>query len=153
MFGLPSAETTDVELELLALKDVTVGAAGLTGAGRDDGVKATGSELGLKKGVDLGLLLTLSNGALDVVGLLVGIVGDGGKSLLGLRGATERSRRWWERRRKGDDGKGRSEERQGCEIGVRSGKRGIRGEVEFGSFRARNGREGVGRTGESSRRG
>jgi hypothetical protein len=68
-------QTTHVQL--LALKDVTVGAAGLTGPGRDDGKKTTGLELLLKEGVDLGVLFALSEDTLDVVGLLGGLSGLG----------------------------------------------------------------------------
>ena len=84
MLGLASTEPTNVEFELLALKDVTVGATGLARAGRDDGVETTGGELRLEEGVELGLLLALSEDALDVVGRLVGLLGDSGEGLLGL---------------------------------------------------------------------
>ena len=43
----------DVELELLALEDVAVAAAGLAGPGRDAGQEAATVELVLKSGVDL----------------------------------------------------------------------------------------------------
>ena len=81
---LARTEAADVELELLALEDVAVGAAGLAGARREDGVQAAGRELRLEERVELGLLLALGDGALDVVRLLVGLVGDGGEGLLGL---------------------------------------------------------------------
>jgi len=60
-----------VESELLTLKDVAIGAAGLARAGRDDGVETTGLELLLKSGVDLaGLGEALSLLLLDGLGLL-----------------------------------------------------------------------------------
>jgi hypothetical protein len=70
-------EETLVESELLTLEDVTVAAAGLAGAGRDDSVQTTSLELLLDGGVDLAgareaLRLLLGNGVglLDVLGLL-----------------------------------------------------------------------------------
>jgi hypothetical protein len=66
-----------VESELLTLEDVAVGATGLAGARRDNGVQATGLELLLDSGVDLAgggktlrLLLGDGVGLLDVLGLL-----------------------------------------------------------------------------------
>ena len=76
-----------VEGELLALEDVAVGAAGLAGAGGDDGVQATGLELLLDGGLDLavggeagGLLLLNRLALLDGLLLL---------ALLGLAPAAE----------------------------------------------------------------
>jgi len=89
---LARTEAADVELELLALEDVAVGAAGLAGARREDGVQAAGRELRLEERVELGLLLALGGGALDVVRLLVGLVGDGGEGLLGLLDESRASR-------------------------------------------------------------
>lgn len=62
----------EVELELLALKDVTIGATTLSWSGRDGSVQTTGLELRLEQRVDLGLLLALGESALDVgrLGLL-----------------------------------------------------------------------------------
>lgn len=57
---------TKVKLELLALQNVTVGAATLSRSGRDGSVQTTGLELRFEEGVNLGLLLALGKGALDV---------------------------------------------------------------------------------------
>lgn len=84
MLGLSSLELPDVELQLLSFQDVTIGTSGLSRARRDGGVETTGRELRLEEGVDLASLLTLSDGALDVGGLLVGVLSDGSESLLGL---------------------------------------------------------------------
>lgn len=60
-----------VESELLTLKNVAIGTAGLARAGRDDGVETTGLELLLESGVDLaGLGEALSLLLLDGLGLL-----------------------------------------------------------------------------------
>ena len=56
LLALGGLETTNVELKLLALKDVTVAATGLTRARRDGGVETTGTELLLNEGVELGVL-------------------------------------------------------------------------------------------------
>lgn len=76
-----------VESKLLALEDVTVGAARLAGTGGDDGVQTTGLELLLDGGLDLavggeagGLLL------LDRLALLDGLLL---LALLGLAPAAE----------------------------------------------------------------
>jgi hypothetical protein len=84
VLGLSSAELPNVELELTTLEDVTIGTTRLSRSGSDGGVETTGRELGLEEGVDLGFLLTFGDGSLDVSGLLVGILGDSGESLLGL---------------------------------------------------------------------
>jgi hypothetical protein len=76
----------DVELELGALEDVAVGATALARSGGDGGVEATGLELRLEEGVDLGRLLTLGEGALDR-GRLLRLVVTGRES---LRGAVRR---------------------------------------------------------------
>lgn len=70
-------------LKLLALKDVAVGTARLTGAAGDGGVEAASSELGFEEGVDLRVLLLLIQVALGVVGELLGLIGglDGGLAL------------------------------------------------------------------------
>ena len=79
--GAPNSPA-EVELELLALENVTVGAARLSRSGRDGSVETTGLELGLEEGVDLGLLLALGEDALDVSGL--GLLGGLSGGLLGL---------------------------------------------------------------------
>jgi len=57
----------DVESQLLALKNVSISTAGLAGAGGQAGVKTASSELVVKGGVDLGIILAGLNLALDVV--------------------------------------------------------------------------------------
>ena len=84
MLGLSSTKLPDVEFQLLALEDVTIGASRLSRTGGDGGVEATSRELRFEEGVDLGFLLTFSDGTLDVGRLLVGILSDGSESLLGL---------------------------------------------------------------------
>lgn len=75
-----------VESELLALKDVTVTATGLTGSARDDGVQSTGLELLLNGSLDLagggktGSLLLLDGVAL--LDLLLSLALLGSLSLL-----------------------------------------------------------------------
>lgn len=86
MLGLGGTELTDVELELVALEDVTVGTAGLAGAGGDGGVETPGGELGLEQGVDLGVRLALfeaGEGLLGRLGLLLGVLLEGLLALLG----------------------------------------------------------------------
>lgn len=80
---LVGSELPEVELKLLALKDVAVGTARLTGAAGDGGVEAASSELGFEEGVDLRVLLLLIQVALGVVGELLGLIGglDGGLAL------------------------------------------------------------------------
>lgn len=70
-------------LQLLALENVTIGASRLAGAGRDGSVEASGLELGLEEGVDLGRLLALGEHAENVsrLGLRLGILNGG---ILGL---------------------------------------------------------------------
>lgn len=77
---LAGLELLEVEVELLALKDVAVGAAGLAGARKDHGEETTSAELLGEVGVDLGVLLALGEDALDVVRLLdlLGLGGGGG---------------------------------------------------------------------------
>jgi hypothetical protein len=58
-------------LELLALEDVPIRAAGLTRARRNARVETASAELRLEEGVNLGLLLALLDLALDVVRLLL----------------------------------------------------------------------------------
>lgn len=77
-----------VESELLALQDVAIATAGLTGPASDDGEKTTGLELLLESGVDLatlgepgGLLLLDRLALLDLLD---------GCALLLLTAATER---------------------------------------------------------------
>lgn len=65
-------ELTDVESQLLALKNVSVSTTGLTRAGRQAGVETAGSELVVESGVDLGLSLATLDLALDVVGAGLG---------------------------------------------------------------------------------
>lgn len=84
MLGLSSTELPDVELQLLSFENVTIAPSRLSRAGGDSGVKPACRELGFKEGVELGFLLTFGDGALDVSGLLVGILSDGSESLLGL---------------------------------------------------------------------
>lgn len=86
VLGLGGTELTDVELELVALEDVTVGTAGLAGAGGDGGVETPGGELGLEQGVDLGVRLALfeaGEGLLGRLGLLLGFLLEGLLALLG----------------------------------------------------------------------
>lgn len=86
VLGLGGTELTDVELELVALEDVTVGTAGLAGAGGDGGVETAGGELGLEQGVDLGVRLALfeaGEGLLGRLGLLLGFLLKGLLALLG----------------------------------------------------------------------
>lgn len=78
-----------VEGELLTLKDVSVAATGLAGAGRDDGVQATGLELLLESVLDLALGgVALSLLLLDGLGLLGLLLLDAGGGLLLLLAAT-----------------------------------------------------------------
>jgi len=65
-------ELTDVESQLLALKNVSISTAGLTRAGRQAGVETAGSELVVESGVDLGISLATLDLALDVVGAGLG---------------------------------------------------------------------------------
>jgi hypothetical protein len=62
-------EFLEVEFEFLALKDVTVTTARLTGTRSDDGVQTTGGELVINEGIDLGK--SLATGLLldEAVGL------------------------------------------------------------------------------------
>jgi hypothetical protein len=76
-------EGTLVEGELLTLEDVSVDTSALTGAGRDAGQKTTGSELGLKGGVDLSV--HLASGKLALNRLRLGGRLSSGSGLLGLR--------------------------------------------------------------------
>ena len=55
MLLLGGAQLADVELELLALEDVAVAAAGLARARGDGGVETAGGELVLEERVDLGV--------------------------------------------------------------------------------------------------
>jgi len=75
--SLLGAELALVEGEFFALKNVAVGAAGLSGAGRDGGKEATLDELVDQKLLELAALLALLNLALH----LAGAGGDGVLSL------------------------------------------------------------------------
>merc|ERR1719232_2326136 len=68
LFALLGLELTQVELELLALQDVAVGAARLAWPRADGGKNATSAELLLERRLDLGHLLPL-------VVLLLGLLG------------------------------------------------------------------------------
>lgn len=70
LLALGSLKTTDVELELLALEDVTVAATRLTGTRRDGGVETTGTELLLDERIELTLLAAVLELSRDVVGKL-----------------------------------------------------------------------------------
>ena len=78
----------DVESQLLALKNVSIGTARLTRARREAGIETTGSELVVEGGVNLGLSLAGLDLALDVVraGLL---------NLLGLSLFEENKKKQW----------------------------------------------------------
>ena len=83
VLGLTDLELLVVEVEFLALEDVTVGSAALTRSGSKDGEETTGLELLLEDRVDFGVLLALVEDSLDVVGL--GLLGGG---LVGVLGAS-----------------------------------------------------------------
>lgn len=83
MLLLAGLELLEVEVELLALKNVTVGAAGLARTRGDHGEETTGAELLLEVVVDLGVLLALGKDALDVVRLLALVGGGLSLALLG----------------------------------------------------------------------
>lgn len=83
MLLLAGLELLEVEVELLALKNVTVGAAGLARTRGDHGEETTGTELLLEVVVDLGVLLALGKDALNVVRLLALVGGGLGLALLG----------------------------------------------------------------------
>ncbi len=68
--ALGSLETTNVEFELLALKNVTINTTRLTRARRNGGVKTTGTELLLNERVELALLAAVLELAGNVVGEL-----------------------------------------------------------------------------------
>jgi hypothetical protein len=76
---LAGLELLEVEVELLALENVAVGAARLAGARGDHGEETAGTELLSEVSVDLGVLLALGEDALDVVRLLdlLGSIGSG----------------------------------------------------------------------------
>jgi len=86
VLGLTDLELLVVEVEFLALKDVTISTTALTRSGSDDGEETTSLELLLENGVDFSILLALVENSLDVVGLrLVGrLVGGLGTSVDGL---------------------------------------------------------------------
>lgn len=91
--ALGGTETTNVELELLALENVAVAAAALTGAGGDGGVETTGTELLLDKRVELALLATgveFPGGLVALLGLVSGGFGSTltGSTTLGGDGLT-----------------------------------------------------------------
>jgi len=67
---LASPDLPEVELEFLALKNVSVSAARLTWSAADSSIQATSSELTLKKGINLCILLPLIQAALRMVGEL-----------------------------------------------------------------------------------
>ena len=83
MLLLAGLELLEVEVELLALKDVAVSAARLAGARSDHGEETTSAELLGEVGVNLGVLLALGKDALDVVRLLdlLGLGGGGSRGL------------------------------------------------------------------------
>lgn len=70
---LGAPELPEVELKLLALKNVTISTTGLARSAGDVSVETAGRELSLKEGVDLGILLLLIQAALCVVGELLGL--------------------------------------------------------------------------------
>ena len=72
-------------VELLALENVAVSSAGLSRSRGDDGEQSTSPELLLKDGVDLGVLLSLVEDSLDVVGLLLLLGRLGGLAASGNR--------------------------------------------------------------------
>jgi hypothetical protein len=86
VLGLTDLELLVVEVEFLALKDVTIGTTALTRSGSDDGEETTSLELLLENGVDFSILLALVENSLDVVGLrlLGGLLGSLGTSVDGL---------------------------------------------------------------------
>lgn len=96
---LLALDLTEVELELLTLKDVTIATTRLTGTAGDEGVETASGELVINMGVDLGELLASLNLAEDAAGLLLlGLLNSLGtlalaKSLtvMGLVPLTERS--------------------------------------------------------------
>ena len=79
LFPLLGLDLAQVELQLLALKDVPVGPAALAGPGRNGGQDTAGHPLVEEGLLDLGLLLPLGvllaglAGALGVEDLLVGL--------------------------------------------------------------------------------
>ncbi len=76
LLALGGPETTDVELEFLALEDVTVAATGLTGTRRDGGVETAGAKLLFDERVELALLAAVLQLTGNVVGVL-GLIGVG----------------------------------------------------------------------------
>lgn len=78
----PNSETA--HLQLLSFQDVTITSTRLTGSRRDDGEQSTLLESALQSGLDLGVLLSLSQDSLNVVGLLLLAFSDGGVTLGGL---------------------------------------------------------------------
>jgi len=83
LFALLDVELVQVELELLALKDVAVAAARLTGARGNAGVEATSDELLVNGGVNDLARDALSDLGLDVAALLGGgLTGSGGGNLV-----------------------------------------------------------------------
>jgi len=85
---LLEGELLQVEVQLLALQDVSVTSSALSRPGRDGSVKGTGPDLLGQSGVQSGVLLPLGQDSLNVVGLLG--LALAGSSLGGL-GSTERS--------------------------------------------------------------
>lgn len=83
MLLLAGLELLEVEVELRALKNVAVSAAGLAGTRGDEGQETTSAELLGEVSVDLGVLLALGEDALDVVRLLGLLLGGGGGAGLG----------------------------------------------------------------------
>merc|ERR1719232_286243 len=80
LFALLGLELAQVELELLALQDVAVGAARLAWPRADGGENATSAELLLKRWLDLGHLLPL---VVLLLGLLGALLAQHGLFLLG----------------------------------------------------------------------
>merc|ERR1719201_1289415 len=59
LFSLLGLDLPQIELELLALQDITIRPSALAGSGRDGGEDTTGGELVSQSLVDLGFLLPL----------------------------------------------------------------------------------------------
>jgi len=80
MFLLSCPEFPEVELQLLALKDIPISATRLPGSACDGCVKTTSSELCLQQGVNLGIFLPLVQATLCVVRQLFGLSVGGPRS-------------------------------------------------------------------------
>jgi hypothetical protein len=73
---LPLFQLLEVELELLAFKDVAISSAGLSWSGGDDGEKSTSGELIGNVRVDDSVGLSLLEGGKNVSALLLGFSGN-----------------------------------------------------------------------------